>query len=74
MVYFLGFGEQANNVSAVFVLRRYANVVPLPETRVHLKRINEDERTEYINANFVKVSYNDLLIESFEECDIFCCF
>ncbi|XP_058454935.1 mucin-5AC isoform X2 [Malaya genurostris] len=33
---------------------RYANVVPLPETRVHLKRINEDEKTEYINANFVK--------------------
>ncbi|XP_058824958.1 mucin-5AC isoform X2 [Topomyia yanbarensis] len=33
---------------------RYANVVPLPETRVHLKRINDDEKTEYINANFVK--------------------
>ncbi|XP_050085564.1 mucin-5AC isoform X2 [Anopheles aquasalis] len=33
---------------------RYANVVPLPETRVHLKRLNEDEKTEYINANFVK--------------------
>ncbi|XP_055634648.1 mucin-2 isoform X2 [Toxorhynchites rutilus septentrionalis] len=33
---------------------RYANVVPLPETRVHLKRINNDERSEYINANFVK--------------------
>nr|XP_049463916.1 serine-rich adhesin for platelets isoform X1 [Anopheles coluzzii]XP_049463917.1 serine-rich adhesin for platelets isoform X1 [Anopheles coluzzii]XP_049463918.1 serine-rich adhesin for platelets isoform X1 [Anopheles coluzzii]XP_049463919.1 serine-rich adhesin for platelets isoform X1 [Anopheles coluzzii]XP_049463920.1 serine-rich adhesin for platelets isoform X1 [Anopheles coluzzii] len=33
---------------------RYANVVPLPETRVHLKRMNDDEKTEYINANFVK--------------------
>ncbi|XP_062534301.1 uncharacterized protein LOC134203441 isoform X1 [Armigeres subalbatus] len=33
---------------------RYANVVPLPETRVHLKRLNDDEKTEYINANFVK--------------------
>ncbi|XP_053697134.1 mucin-17 [Sabethes cyaneus] len=33
---------------------RYANVVPLPETRVHLKRINDDEKSEYINANFVK--------------------
>uniref|UniRef100_A0A182PV81 protein-tyrosine-phosphatase n=1 Tax=Anopheles epiroticus TaxID=199890 RepID=A0A182PV81_9DIPT len=33
---------------------RYANVVPLPETRVHLKRVNDDEKTEYINANFVK--------------------
>lgn len=35
---------------------RYANVVPLPETRVHLKRLNDDEKTEYINANYVKVS------------------
>ncbi|XP_052888694.1 mucin-5AC [Anopheles moucheti] len=33
---------------------RYANVVPLPETRVHLKRMSDDEKTEYINANFVK--------------------
>uniref|UniRef100_A0A182QDX2 Mucin-4 n=1 Tax=Anopheles farauti TaxID=69004 RepID=A0A182QDX2_9DIPT len=33
---------------------RYANVVPLPETRVHLKRVSDDEKTEYINANFVK--------------------
>lgn len=35
---------------------RYANVVPLPETRVHLQRLNDDEKTEYINANYVKVS------------------
>jgi Protein-tyrosine phosphatase len=34
---------------------RYANVVPLPETRVHLQRFNDDEKTEYINANYVKV-------------------
>ena len=34
---------------------RYANVVPYPETRVYLKRLNDDEKTEYINANFVKV-------------------
>ncbi|GAB0088745.1 uncharacterized protein DMENIID0001_032090 [Sergentomyia squamirostris] len=33
---------------------RYANVVPLPETRVHLKQLNGDDKTEYINANFVK--------------------
>lgn len=33
---------------------RYANVVPLPETRVHLERLSDDEKTEYINANFVK--------------------
>ncbi|XP_063707656.1 mucin-2 [Culicoides brevitarsis] len=33
---------------------RYSNVIPLPETRVHLKRQNDDEKTEYINANYVK--------------------
>lgn len=33
---------------------RYANVVPLPETRVNLKQLNNDEKTEYINANFVR--------------------
>lgn len=33
---------------------RYANVVPLPESRVVLKRIDDDERSEYINANFVR--------------------
>lgn len=34
----------------------YANVVPLPETRVILQRINDDPKTEYINANYVRVS------------------
>lgn len=33
---------------------RYANVVPLPETRVYLKQLNGDEKTEYINANYVR--------------------
>ncbi|KAL9888564.1 uncharacterized protein ACN427_008211 isoform 1-T1 [Glossina fuscipes fuscipes] len=33
---------------------RYANVVPLPETRVLLQRLNDDVRTEYINANYVR--------------------
>lgn len=33
---------------------RYANVVPLPETRVHLQRQNSEEKTEYINASYVK--------------------
>lgn len=28
--------------------------MPLPESRVHLKRIDDDEKTEYINANYVK--------------------
>lgn len=33
---------------------RYANVIPLPETRVILSRIGDDEKTEYINANFAR--------------------
>lgn len=36
---------------------RYSNVLPLPETRVPLKRLGNDPTTEYINANFVTVSY-----------------
>lgn len=28
--------------------------MPLPESRVHLKPLDDDEKTEYINANFVK--------------------
>ncbi|KAJ8714746.1 hypothetical protein PYW07_002971 [Mythimna separata] len=32
---------------------RYSNVLPLPETRVPLKRLGNDPTTEYINANFV---------------------
>lgn len=34
---------------------RYANVVPLPETRVTLKLVSGDETSDYINANFVRV-------------------
>lgn len=34
---------------------RYSNVLPLPETRVPLKRIGNDSTTEYINANYVTV-------------------
>ncbi|CRL08050.1 CLUMA_CG020874, isoform A [Clunio marinus] len=33
---------------------RYANIIPLPETRVILKRLGDDEKSEYINANYVK--------------------
>ncbi|XP_068155052.1 tyrosine-protein phosphatase non-receptor type 7-like [Drosophila tropicalis] len=33
---------------------RYANVIPLPETRVVLQRQNDDDKTEYINANYVR--------------------
>ncbi|XP_066583377.1 uncharacterized protein [Prorops nasuta] len=36
------------------VKNRYANVVPLPETRVPLQRLNNDPLTEYINASYVR--------------------
>lgn len=32
---------------------RFSNVLPLPETRVMLKRIGGDSNTEYINANYI---------------------
>lgn len=35
---------------------RYANVIPLPETRVLLNIINNDPLSEYINASYVRVS------------------
>lgn len=38
------------------VKNRYANVIPLPETRVPLQRLNNDALTEYINASYVRVS------------------
>ncbi|XP_057332832.1 receptor-type tyrosine-protein phosphatase zeta isoform X2 [Microplitis mediator] len=36
------------------VKNRYANVVPLPETRVPLMKINNDPLSEYINASYVR--------------------
>ncbi|XP_034943295.1 receptor-type tyrosine-protein phosphatase zeta [Chelonus insularis] len=36
------------------VKNRYANVVPLPETRVPLLKINNDPLSEYINASYVR--------------------
>ncbi|XP_036324048.1 serine-rich adhesin for platelets [Rhagoletis pomonella] len=33
---------------------RYANVIPLPETRVVLQQLGDDDKTEYINANYVR--------------------
>ncbi|XP_026668282.1 probable serine/threonine-protein kinase DDB_G0282963, partial [Ceratina calcarata] len=33
---------------------RYANGIPLPETRVMLQKINNDPLTEYINASYVR--------------------
>jgi len=40
------------------VKNRYANVIPLPETRVSLSSTNpcSDSVIDYINANYVKVS------------------
>lgn len=38
------------------VKNRYANVIPLPETRVPLQKLNNDPLTEYINASYVRVS------------------
>lgn len=34
---------------------RYANVIPLPETRVHLNVKDGDNLSDYINANYVRV-------------------
>lgn len=34
---------------------RYSNVLPLPETRVPLRKIGNDPTSEYINANYVTV-------------------
>ncbi|XP_029163765.1 uncharacterized protein LOC114935197 isoform X2 [Nylanderia fulva] len=36
------------------VKNRYANVIPLPETRVQLQKLNNDASTEYINASYVR--------------------
>ncbi|KAH0548815.1 uncharacterized protein LOC123260333 [Cotesia glomerata] len=36
------------------VKNRYANVVPLPETRVSLMKSNNDPLSEYINASYVR--------------------
>lgn len=33
---------------------RYANVIPIPETRVHLTKKLGDETSDYINANYVR--------------------
>lgn len=36
---------------------RYANVIPLPETRVYLSNVGNTPNSDYINANFVKVRF-----------------
>lgn len=35
---------------------RYANIIPLPESRVFLKTFDNDPHSDYINANYVTVS------------------
>lgn len=37
------------------IKNRYANVIPLPETRVSLSNNCTDSINDYINANYVKV-------------------
>lgn len=44
---------------------RYANVIPLPETRVFLSSIDGQPNNDYINANYVTVSdMHDFILES----------
>lgn len=45
------------------VKNRYANVMPLPETRVPLTAKPGDEAGAYINANFVRVNFNKAVPE-----------
>lgn len=35
-------------------LNRYINILPNPRTRVRLKQVGSDERSRYINANFIQ--------------------
>lgn len=48
------------------VKNRYANVIPLPETRVSLSSTNpcSDSVNDYINANYVKVSIDSHVFEN----------
>lgn len=52
------------------VKNRYANVIPLPETRICLSSTNKcsDSVADYINANYVKVKYTNRLqyVQRFE--------
>lgn len=47
------------------VKNRYANVIPLPETRVQLQKLNNDATTEYINASYVRVRSFDQTLDPF---------
>lgn len=40
---------------------RYANVIPLPESRVFLAQLEDDPTSDYINANYVTVSLCNVL-------------
>lgn len=39
------------------IKNRYANVIPIPETRVQLRASSPED--QFINANYVKVSYSN---------------
>lgn len=45
--------------SLVLPHTRYANVIPVPETRVILKTAKDSPTSEYINANYVRGSRNE---------------
>lgn len=42
-----------------FPCPRYANVIPVPETRVLLKGFKDSPEKQYINANYVKGPHNE---------------
>lgn len=44
------------------VKNRYANVIPLPESRVFLSPIDGVPNSDYINANYVAVCYRTMLL------------
>ncbi|XP_014603169.1 PREDICTED: receptor-type tyrosine-protein phosphatase F [Polistes canadensis] len=55
---FLGIPQVSSKMdelpSGAEVKNRYANVIPLPESRVPLKKLNDDPLSEYINASYVR--------------------
>lgn len=44
---------------------RYANVIPMPDTRVLLTFQDDQPNSDYINANFVQVTFLSSVMNSF---------
>jgi len=44
---------------------RYANVIPMPDTRVLLTFQEEQPNSDYINANYVRVSHHCAIDKKF---------